>query len=73
MIQRNYMLSLTKLLNKRSWNNNLIWQMLDMIIKDLYERDDNNLTFRVFQEIYRYAKKCNTTDEFEDFLDKFAY
>lgn len=73
MIQRNYMISLTKLLNKRSWNNNLIWQMLDMIIRDLYERADNNLTFRVFQEIYRCARKCNTATEFEDFLDNFQY
>lgn len=66
-------MSLTKLLNKRGWNNNLIWQMLDMIIRDLCERDDNNLTFKVLQEIYRYAKKCNTTAEFEDFLDNFHY
>lgn len=73
MIQRNYMMLLTKLLNKRSWNNNLIWQMLDMIIRDLCERDDNNLTFKVLQEIYHYAKKCNTATEFEDFLDNFHY
>ena len=66
-------MSLTKLLNKRSWNNNLIWQMLDMIIRDLCERDDNNLTYSVFKDIYRYAKKCNTVTEFEDYLDKFSY
>ena len=66
-------MSLTKLLNKRSWNNNLIWQMLDMIIRDLCERDDNNLTYNVFKDIYRYAKKCNTATEFEDYLDKFSY
>lgn len=73
MIQRNYMMLLTKLLNKRSWNNNLIWQMLDMIIRDLCERDDNNLTFKVLQDIYRYAKKCKSLAELEDFLDKFSY
>lgn len=73
MIKRNYMMSLTKLLNKRGWNNNLIWQMLDMIIRDLYERDDNNLTFKVFQEIYHYAKKCNSATELENFLDIFVY
>lgn len=73
MNNRNYMMSLTKLLNKRSWNNNLIWQMLDMIIRDLCEREDNDLAYSVFKDIYRYAKKCNTVTEFEDYLDKFSY
>lgn len=73
MIKRNYMMSLTKLLNKRSWNNNLIWQMLDMIIRDLCERENNDLTYNVFKDIYLYAKKCKSLAELEDYLDKFAY
>lgn len=73
MIQRNYLISLTRMLNNRHWNSSILWKMIELIINDLLERDDNNLTFKVLQEIYRYAKNCKSLTELEDFLDKISY
>lgn len=44
-----------------------------MIVEDLISRDDNILSYSVFKDIYRYAKKCKSLTELEDFLDKFSY
>lgn len=47
--------------------------MIELIINDLLEREDNDLTYNVFKDIYRYAKKCKSLAELEDYLDKFSY
>ena len=73
MIQRNYMIQLTRLLNNRHWNSSILWKMIELIINDLLEREDNYLTYNVFKDIYRYAKTCKSLTELEDYLDKFAY
>lgn len=73
MCNRNYLISLTRLLNNRHWNSSILWKMIELIINDLLEREDNDLSYNVFKEIYRYAKKCKSLTELEDFLDKFAY
>ena len=73
MNKRNYLISLTRLLNNRHWNSSILWKMIELIINDLLEREDNNLTYNVFKDIYSYAKKCKSMTEFEDYLDKFAY
>lgn len=73
MNKRNYLISLTRLLNNRHWNSSILWKMIELIINDLLEREDNNLTYNVLKDIYSYAKKCKSLTEFEDYLDKFAY
>lgn len=47
--------------------------MIDMIVYDLIQRDDNDLSFEVLRKIYKYAKNCNSLTELEDFLDTFSY
>ena len=73
MKSRNYLVSLTVLLNKRHWNSSMLWKMIELIVKDLLEKEDNDLTHNVFRDIYRYAKKCKSLTMLEDYLDKFAY
>lgn len=73
MNSRNYLISLTRLLNNRHWNSSILWKMIELIVNDLLEREDNNLTYNVFKDIYRYAKNCKSLTELEDFLDKFSY
>ena len=73
MKSRNYLISLTALLNKRHWNSSMLWKMIELTINDLLEREDNNLAYNVFKDIYRYAKNCKSLTELEDYLDKFSY
>ena len=73
MKSRNYLRSLTVLLNKRHWNSSMLWKMIELIVKDLLEKEDNDLTHNVFRDIYSYARKCKSLSELEDYLDKFAY
>lgn len=73
MSNRNYLISLTRLLNNRHWNSSILWKMIELIINDLLEREDNDLSYNVFKEIYTYAKNCKSLTELEDFLDKFSY
>lgn len=73
MNSRNYLISLTRLLNNRHWNSSILWKMIEFIINDLLEREDNDLTYSVFKDIYSYTKKCKSLAELEDFLDKFSY
>lgn len=73
MKSRNYLRSLTVLLKKRHWNSSILWKMIELIVKDLLEKEDHDLTYRVFREIYLYTKKCKSLTELEDYLDKFAY
>lgn len=69
----NYLISLTRLLNNRHWNSSILWKMIELIINDLLEREDNDLTHSVFKDIYRYAKKCKSLAELEDYLDFLSY
>lgn len=73
MKSRNYLISLTALLNNRHWNSSMLWKMIELIVKDLLEKEDNELTYNVFRDIYRYAKKCKSLTDLENFLDKFSY
>lgn len=73
MKSRNYLVSLTVLLNKRHWNSSMLRKMIELIIKDLLEKEDNDLTHNVFRDIYSYAKKCKSLTDLENFLDKFSY
>ena len=73
MKSRNYLVSLTVLLNKRHWNSSMLWKMIELIVKDLLKKEDNDLTHNVFRDIYSYARKCKSLTELEDYLDKFAY
>lgn len=73
MKSRNYLISLTTLLNKRHWNSSMLWKMIELIVKDLLEKEDNDLTYNVFRDIYRYARKCKSLTDLENFLDKFSY
>ena len=73
MNSMNYLISLTRLLNNRHWNSSILWKMIELIINDLLEREDNNLAYNVFKNIYRYAKKCKSLNDLENFLDKFSY
>lgn len=73
MKSRNYLRSLTVLLNKRRWNSSMLWKMIELIVKDLLEKEDNDLTHNVFRDIYSYARKCKSLTDLENFLDKFAY
>ena len=73
MKSRNYLVSLTVLLNKRHWNSSMLWKMIELIVKDLLEKEDNDLTYNVFRDIYCYARKCKSFTMLEDYLDKFAY
>ena len=73
MKSRNYLISLTTLLNNRHWNSSMLWKMIELIVKDLLEKEDNDLTYNVFREIYRYARKCKSLTDLENFLDKFSY
>ena len=73
MKSRNYLRSLTVLLNKRHWNSSMLWKMIELIVKDLLEKEDNDLTHNVFRDIYSYARKCKSLTMLEDYLDKFAY
>lgn len=73
MKNKNYLRSLVILLNNRHWNSSILWKMIELIINDLLEREDNNLAYNVFKGIYRYAKKCKSLTELEDYLDKFSY
>lgn len=73
MKSRNYLISLTALLNKRHWNSSMLWKMVELIVKDLLEKEDNDLTYNVFRDIYRHARKCKSLTDLENFLDKFSY
>lgn len=73
MKSRNYLISLTVLLKKRHWNSSMLWKMIELIVKDLLEKEDNDLTHNVFRDIYSYARKCKSLTELEDYLDKFSY
>ena len=73
MKSRNYLISLTTLLNNRHWNSSMLWKMIVLIVKDLLEKEDNDLTYNVFIDIYRYARKCKSLTDLENFLDKFSY
>lgn len=73
MKSRNYLRSLTVLLNKRHWNSSMLWKMIELIVKDLLEKEDNDLTHNVFRDIYSYARKCKSLTDLENFLDKFSY
>ena len=73
MKSRNYLISLTSLLNNRHWNSSMLWKMIELIVKDLLEKEDNDLTYIVFREIYLYARKCKSLTDLENFLDKFSY
>ena len=66
---RNYLLLLNALLKKRKWNRHLIWKMLELIALELNE--DKEKSFLTFKEIYKYAVKCESYTELENFLDKF--
>lgn len=73
MNNRNYLLLLTRLLCRRKWQSVILFKMIDMIVYDLIQRDDNDLSFEVLRKIYKYAKNCNSLTELEDFLDTFSY
>ena len=73
MKSRNYLISLTTLLNNRHWNSSMLWKMIELIVKDLLEKEDNDLTYNVFRDIYLYARKCKSLTDLENFLDKFSY
>ena len=73
MKSRNYLRSLTVLLNKRHWNSSMLWKMIELIVKDLLEKEDNDLTYNVFRDIYSYARKCKSLTELEDYLDIYKY
>lgn len=73
MKSRNYLISLTVLLKKRHWNSSMLWKMIELIVQDLLEKEDNDLTHNVFRDIYSYARKCKSLTELEDYLDKFTY
>ena len=60
---------LNALLKKRKWNRPLIWKMLELIALEL--NDDKEKSFSTFKEIYKYAVKCESYTELENFLDKF--
>lgn len=51
----------------------MLWKMVELIVKDLLEKEDNDLTHNVFMNIYSYARKCKSLAELEDYLDKFTY
>lgn len=62
---------LNALLKKRQWNRPLIWKMLEFIALEL--DGDKEKLFTAFKEIYKYALKCESYTELEDYLDKFTY
>lgn len=64
------MLLLNALLKKRKWNRPLIWKMLELIALEL-KSDTPEKSFLAFKEIYKYAVKCESYTELENFLDKF--
>lgn len=66
---RNYLLLLNALLKKRKWNRPLIWKMLELIAIEL--NGDTEKSFSTFKEIYKYAVKCESYTELEEFLDKY--
>ena len=66
---RNYLLLLNALLKKRKWNRPLIWKMLELIALEL--NDDKKKSFSTFKKIYKYAVKCESYTELEEFLDKY--
>lgn len=66
---RNYLLLLNALFKKRKWNTHLIWKMLELIALDL--NGDKEKSFSTFKEIYKYAVKCESYKELEEFLDKY--
>lgn len=72
-MRRNYLLALTRLLKRRKWHSDILWKMIEQIIKDLTQRDDNALSYKVFKDIYDYALKCKTMTELEDLIDTFTY
>ena len=69
---RNYLILLNALLKKRKWNRPLIWKMLELIALELKSdsKDDKEKSFTTFKEIYKYAVKCESYKELENFLDK---
>lgn len=73
MKNKNYLRSLVRLLNNRHWNSSMLWKMIELTINDLLEREDNNLAYNVFKDIYSYAKKCKSLTELEDYLDIYKY
>ena len=66
---RNYLLLLNALLKKRKWNRPIIWKMLELIALEL--NGDTEKSFLAFKEIYKYAVKCESYTELEEFLDKY--
>lgn len=66
---RNYLILLNALLKKRQWNRPLIWKMLELIALEL--NGDKEKSFSTFKGIYKYAVKCESYTELEEFLDKY--
>lgn len=60
---------LNALLRKRQWNRHVIWKMLELIALEL--DGDKEKSFTTFKEIYKYAVKCESYTELEEFLDKY--
>ena len=73
MKSRNYLRLLVRLLNKRHWNSSMLRKVIELTINDLLEKEDSNLAYNVFKDIYCYAKNCKSLTELEDYLDKFSY
>lgn len=72
-MRRNYLLALSRLLNRKDWNCSFIWPMLDLVVRDLDERNDADLSHKVFHDIYLAARKCKSATELEDILDDLTY
>ena len=66
---RNYLLLLNALLKKRKWNRPIIWKMLELIALEFNGHPEKS--FLAFKEIYKYAVKCESYTELEEFLDKY--
>lgn len=66
---RNYLILLNALLRKRHWDSPIIWKMLELIALEL--NDDTEKSYTAFKEIYKYAVKCESYTELEEFLDKY--
>lgn len=60
---------LNALLQKRKWNRHVIWKMIELIAIEL--NGDKEKSFLTFKEIYKYAVKCESYTELEEFLDKY--
>ena len=66
---RNYLILLNAVLKKRHWDSPIVWKMLELIALEL--EGDKEKSFATFKEIYKYAVKCESYTELEEFLDKY--